>query len=230
MRRWQPIATLLAGLAVAAVLLGLSFRATADSAEPAAAQQTASPQPPATASPEPAGTGEEPPATASPAPEGTEAAKPPPAPPVNATWAGKVKGAGTLAITAKGDKAIAYLCDGRRIEAWLSGTAKAGKLSLTGEGGASVTGTFGNGRATGTITAAGRSHTFNLAAVKKPSGLYRATAQVRGARIVGGWIQLPSGEQVGLATIDGTVVTPSRLDIGTATAIVDGVAVTAAPA
>jgi serine/threonine-protein kinase len=141
-----------------------------------------------------------------------------------------VKGAGTLAISAKGDKAIAYLCDGKRLEAWFTGTAKAGKLSLTGAHGAKLTGTFGNGRASGTVTAAGRSLAFNLATVKKPSGLYRATANVRGAKIVGGWIRLPNGQQVGLATVDGTVVTPSELDIATGTATVSGVTVTATPA
>jgi hypothetical protein len=224
MRRWQPIVTLLAGLAVAAVLLGLSYRATADNANTAAAQEipAAAQQTPPGAEPFVAGV--------SPTPSATKTAPPPSTPPLNVTWAGEVKGAGTLAISAKGDKAIAYLCDGRRLEAWLIGTAKAGKLSLTGAGGATLTGTFGNGRANGTVTAKGRSLKFDLAAVKKPSGLYRATADIRGARIVGGWIQLPNGEQVGLATVDGAVVTPSRLDIATGTATVGGVAVTATDA
>jgi hypothetical protein len=220
MKRWQPIVTLIAGLAVAGVLLGLSYRATVDNADPAAAQQTAAgSEPPATAT-----------ASASPTPSATKPAKPQPAPPLNVTWAGEVKGAGTLAITAKGDKAIAYLCDGRRLEAWFTGTAKAGKLSLTGAGGATLTGRFGNGRANGTVAAKGRSLKFDLAVVKKPSGLYRATADIRGARIVGGWIQLPNGEQVGLATVDGAVVTPSRLDIATGAATVGDVTVTATDA
>jgi hypothetical protein len=239
MRRRQSIVTLFAGLAVAAILLGLSYRATANNANPAAAQQApaAGQETPAAGQETPAA-GQETPAAAkspvtagaSPTQSATEPAKPPQAPPLNVTWAGEVKGAGTLAISAKGDKAIAYLCDGRRLEAWFTGTAKSGKLSLTGAGGAKLTGTFGNGRATGTVTAGGRSLGFDLAAVKKPSGLYRATANVRGARIVGGWIQLPNGEQVGLATVDGTVVTPSKLDLATGTATVDGVTVMAVPA
>jgi hypothetical protein len=234
MRRSQPIVTLFAGLAVAAVLLGLGYRATVDNADPAAAQQApAGAQPPATASAQPpASASLEPPATASagPAASATKPAKPQPPPPLNVTWAGEVKGAGTLAITAKGDKVIAYLCDGRRLEAWFTGTATAGRLNLTGARGATLTGTFGNGRASGTVTAGGRSLNFDLATVKKPSGLYRATADIRGARIVGGWIQLPNGEQVGLATVNDAVVAPSRLDIATGTATVGGVTVTAAPA
>jgi hypothetical protein len=49
-------------------------------------------------------------------------------------------------------------------------------------------------------------------------------------KIVGGWIRLPNGAQVGLATVDGTVVTPSQLDVATGTATVGGVAVVASPA
>lgn len=234
MKPSKPIVTLLAGLAVAAVLLVVNYRVSAGDADPAVAAgaeaaATAGAEPPATA-------GAEPPATAgaSAAPEPTasaaKTAKPPPAPPLDVTWAGEVKGAGTLAITAKGDKAIAYLCDGRRLEAWFTGTAKAGKLSLTADGGATLTGTFGNGKANGTVTVQGRSLNFSLATVKKPSGLYRATADIRGAKIVGGWIQLPNGKQVGLATVDGALASPSPLDIATRTATVDGVTVMATPA
>lgn len=232
MRRSQPIVTLFAGLAVAAVLLGLGYRATVDNANPAAAQQPpAGAEPPATASasaePSAAASAQPPAASTSPTPSATKPAKP--TPPLNVTWAGEVEGAGTLAISAKGDKAIAYLCDGKRLEAWFTGTAKAGKLSLTGARGATLTGTFGNGRAKGTVTVEDWSLNFDLAAVKKPSGLYRATANIRGARIVGGWIQLPNGQQVGLATVDDAVVTPSRLDVATGTATVGGVTVMAAP-
>ena len=70
---------------------------------------------------------------------------------VTATWAGDVDGGkATIAISAKDGVAIAYVCDGNRVEAWLQGTAADGKLDLTGKK-AKLTGTFANGRATGTV-------------------------------------------------------------------------------
>ena len=84
-------------------------------------------------------------------------------------------------------------------EAWLQGTAADGELDLTRpSGGNSLTGTFGNGVAAGDVTAAGRSSSRSrLKTVAPPSGLYRATADVRDAKLVGGWIVLADGDQVG---------------------------------
>ena len=49
---------------------------------------------------------------------------------VNATWAGDVDGGeATIAISVNDGVAIAYLCDGKRVEAWLQGTAADGKLT-----------------------------------------------------------------------------------------------------
>jgi hypothetical protein len=229
MRRARPYVTLLAGLALAAVVLGLSVRAKLDDAKAVAQQQA-----PATASPPP-DTASQPPATASPADlAASPSAKPspsrPPAAPLNVTWAGEVDGAGTLAITAKGDQAIAYLCDGRRLEVWFLGTARAGRLDLKGPDGARLAGTFGNGRAAGTVIVQRKRLDFDLPAVKNPSGLYRATATVRGAKVEAGWIVLPNGEQVGLGTVDDALVMPSRLGVASGTATVGGLPVTAAPA
>ena len=44
----------------------------------------------------------------------------------------------TIAIAVKDGKAIAYVCDGKKIEAWLDGTLQGDTLALTGKGGASV--------------------------------------------------------------------------------------------
>lgn len=225
----RSLVTLLSGLGLAAVLLALSAQATRDTA--AQAQSTPD-QPaaeaPATDQPAPKPSAD-PPATQSPA-GGAAAPAPPPAPPpaLDVTWAGRVDGgSATIAITARGNVAVAYLCDGT-IESWLRGTAADGRLTLTGRG-ATLTGTFGNGRARGTVTAAGRRFTFDVAAVPAPSGLYRATATVRGARVVGGWIVLPDGSQVGLATVDGLPVTPSALDVDSGRATVAGTPLTASP-
>ncbi|GIH08632.1 hypothetical protein Rhe02_66990 [Rhizocola hellebori] len=194
-----PVLTLLAGLAVAAVLLVMSAIAAN---KPADDKVTAANELPAsTAAPAP---------TLSPTPPPTQApAK------VNATWAGVVDGgAATIAIAVKDGVAVAYLCDGKKIEAWLQGTAAAGKLSLTGKNGATLTGTFGGGKATGKIVASGKSWTFTAPTAQPPGGLYRAAQFVNSANVVCGWIVLADGTQVGVCTPDGKEPEPApRLDV-----------------
>src|SRR4029453_18626188 len=108
MKRYAPLITLLAGLILAGVLV---------TASTIAARPAAGPDPSAS---EPA----EPLAQPS-AAQSSAAAEPSPSPAraaakVNAVWAGEVDGGGaTIAISVKDGVAIAYLCDGRRIEAWL---------------------------------------------------------------------------------------------------------------
>jgi hypothetical protein len=218
MKRYAPLITLLAGLILAGVLLTASTIAARPAAGPdPSAGEPAEPlaQPSAAQSS----------AAAAPSPSPTR-----PAAKVNAVWAGEVDGGGaTIAISVKDGVAIAYLCDGRRIEAWLKGVAANGDLFLTGKNGAELIGTFGNGRATGRVTASGRAWTFTAPAVKKPSGLYRATAQVRNATADGGWIVLADGRQVGVLSVDGEPEPAPTLDLSTGVAIVDGTPITAAP-
>jgi hypothetical protein len=178
-------------------------------------------------------------APATPAPTPAPTAEPttapttaPPAKPVSATWAGHVKGGGaSIAIVARKGVAIAYVCDGGRVEAWLKGTAKDGELALTGKGKSRLTGTFGNGRARGAVRAAGGARwTFDVAVAKKPSGLYRSTRQVRSATVKAGWIVLPDGSQVGVFTTDGRDPEPApKLDTASGTAVVDGTTLDATP-
>src|SRR4051812_11954845 len=53
----------------------------------------------------------------------------------------QIKGSGVaLAVTVKGDKAIAYLCDGTALESWLRGSSSSGGLDLTGKAGAALGG------------------------------------------------------------------------------------------
>jgi hypothetical protein len=237
MKRRGPLLTLLAGLALAGVLFALSTTAARDSVKAPVAQQEAAPQeaePPAEQPDDAADAqagGQEDPQEGAPEEPADESAGAAPAGGAagsaaakrNVTWAGRVQGGkATIAIVARGDKAIAYVCDGRKLEAWLSGSAADGALELKGAKNATLTGSFGNGRAEGTIEAGGREFTFDVAAVKKPSGLYRAAAPVRGARLVGGWIVLADGTQVGLATLDGVTVTVPPLDLTSGTATVAG--------
>ncbi|MFI7541818.1 hypothetical protein [Actinoplanes sp. NPDC049599] len=231
MKRNGPLLTLLAGIAVAAVLFLLSMQASGSgtAAQPApAAVAGGSPSVPA------AGAG------VVPVPDGAQAS-PPGAPATvdkeplaqretpDGTWAGRLQ-PGVLALNVKDGKAIAYLCDGRRTEAWLKGTARDGKLDLTGKKGAAFTGTIDKKQAVGKVTIGGRTSDVDIKAVRKPSGLYRAATDVRGAKVVGGWIVLADGTQVGLATVGGRLTRPSQLDVTTGRATVDGSTVAAAPA
>jgi hypothetical protein len=233
MKRNGPLITLLVGIGVAAVLFLLSLQATRTgnaAARPAVAaglQASASPDPVgAVAVPEDAQI-----APASQAPTPAKLDKQPLAQVAtpDGTWAGYLK-LGTLALSIKDGKAIAYFCDGKKAEAWLKGTAQNGRLDLTGKNGAVLAGTVDKDHAKGKVTVGGRPSDFTVKAVSKPSGLYRAAADVRGAKIVGGWIVLKDGTQVGLATVGGRVTTPSDVDVTTGRATVDGSTVTAVPA
>ncbi|MFI1990254.1 protein kinase [Actinoplanes sp. NPDC020271] len=146
--------------------------------------------------------------------------------PVRITLAGHVAdGAGTLAISIRDQQAIAYICDGSKVEAWLKGTAKDGKLDLTGKAGAKVVGTFDTASARGRVTVIGKTHDFVLGIVKKPSGLYRTTTKVRNAQVKGSWIVLPDGRQVGVLT-EGEQTGPApQLDVTNRTTSIDGTSV-----
>jgi len=199
-----PILTLLAGLILAAVVLVLNINGYA-------AKQRAA-----------ANTPTEPTAT-TPAPDEYNTAPPPPVVEAPVTYAGKVGGGGaSIAIAVKDGKAIAYLCDGASTEAWLQGTGTDGQLKLSGADGASLNATYANGTATGTVSAVGRQWTFAIASVAPPSGLYRANATVANAQIVGGWIVLADGTQVGTTRKGGVIATAPELNTASQSAVLDG--------
>ena len=83
------------------------------------------------------------------------------------------------------------------VEAWFQGTAAGGRLVMTGKNGARLNATYYAKKANGDVVADGFHYTFSVPVVHKPSGLYRATADVRGATINAGWIVLPDGTQIG---------------------------------
>jgi hypothetical protein len=223
MRIKGPFLTLTAGVVLAGGVFGLSTAAARVTTTPAGAQRDVS-----------AGTG--PTATATPAPAATPAASETSAPPSAAardvTYAGSIGGGSFLAIATKNGSAIAYLCNGKRLEAWLRGTAAGGKLSLTGKQ-ASLTGTYNTATRTataaGSVIAGGITWKFTIRAVTAPSGLYRATARVRNAQLVGGWIVLADGRQVGIVSLDGVPAGAPALDIAAHTATVEGTPVSAQP-
>jgi hypothetical protein len=205
-----PYITLLTGAALGAVLLVASMLATPKApASPAAA-----------ATPAPAATAAAQPSPASPTPTATAVANVP----ARANYAGEVNGGGaSVAISIHRGQAIAYVCNGSVIEAWLKGTAAGGHLTMTGKGRARLSATYRSKRAVGHVVAHGIRYTFSAPAVHKPSGLYRSIAVVRGAKIKAGWIVLPDGSQVGSLEANADASAPSAtpapmLDVTTGTA------------
>jgi serine/threonine-protein kinase len=204
-----PLITLLSGAAFGAILLTASMLATPQAPPPATAAASPAPAPTATA-----------PSPTSPAPTATAVANVP----SRADYAGEVKGGGaSVAISIHGSRAIAYVCNGSVIEAWLKGTAAGGRLTMTGKNRARLSATYKFKRATGHVVAHGVRYTFSAPAVHKPSGLYRSIAVVRGAKIKAGWIVLPDGTQVGSLEPNSDAAAPSatrapKLDVTTGTA------------
>jgi serine/threonine-protein kinase len=218
MARNGPLYTLLAGGVLGAGLLIAAMVATpdevaADNPEPEATDSPAVEEP--TPTPEPT---VEP--TVEPTPSPTE-------PEVSITYVGYVDGGGaSVAVVVTGDEAIAYVCDGDSVEAWLEGSATDGELDLTGDGG-SLTATNDDSQATGEASLGDNTWTFTVEAVDPPEGLYRfADTIAGGAEVVGGWIVLPDGTQVGVLDVDGETRSAPALDLVTGEVTIDGTAVT----
>ncbi|AVH59556.1 MULTISPECIES: hypothetical protein [Streptomyces] len=215
-KRPGPLLTLLAGLLLGLFMLSLNATTGTKSA---ASSQEESPGP----------------TTAAPSPTPTKATTPP-APstsaPADADYAGRTDDdSAAVAVSVRDGKAIAYFCDGRDQESWLKGGVKDdGTMKLTGKHGAKLNGTLEEGRRIGgTVDLGGQRYGFTADKTVKPSGLYRATATVRGAMLDGGWIVLPGGEQVGILDRDGKPSAAPRIDPETGAVTIDGQTLTAWP-
>src|SRR5215469_167435 len=187
MKRNTPLITLLTGAALGIVLLVASMLATPSKA-PAGYAGAATPTPASAATVASSSAAASPTAAAS-SSSATASANAQ----FRGDYAGRVKGGihASVAISIHGTQAVAYACNGSSVEAWLSGTASGGRLALTGKNGAVLAGNYDSRRAFGNVSADGITYAFSVYTVKKPSGLYRATADVRGAKIKAGWIVLP---------------------------------------
>jgi hypothetical protein len=205
MKRNTPLITLLTGAALGVALLIASMLATPSKAPAGyAAAATPTPTPTAASVASSAATSAAAGTTSSAAAAAANAQ-------FRADYAGRVKGGihASVAISIHGTQAIAYACNGSSVEAWLKGTASGGRLALTGKNGAVLTGSYDSRRAFGNVSADGITYSFSVYQVKKPSGLYRATADVRGATIKAGWIVLPDGTQVGSLESNPDAAAPS---------------------
>ncbi|QIY61908.1 hypothetical protein HEP85_09730 [Streptomyces sp. RPA4-2] len=221
MKRPGPLLTLLAGLLLAVFMLSLNATTgvrNASSSRP----RTPGTAPPASATP---GKSTSPP---SPSPSASPSASPVP----NADYAGRTDDdSSAVAVSLRDGRAIAYFCDGHDKESWLKGDVRDdGTLRLTGKNGAGLDGTLRDGRRIrGTVEFGGRHYAFTADKAVKPSGLYRATATVRGAELDGGWIVLPGGRQVGVLDRDGEPSAAPVIDPETGAVTVDGQKLTARP-
>jgi hypothetical protein len=216
MKRSGPLLTLLAGLLVGLFMLSLNATTGTKTASSSYAKESptpkASPSAPRTSAPP------------SPSPSRT--------PVPDGDYAGRTDDdSSAVAVSLRGGKAIAYFCDGRNKESWLKGDVKDdGSMRLTGKNGAELNGTLRQGkRLRGTVDISGGHYAFTADKTKKPSGLYRATATVRGAKLVGGWIVLKDGTQVGILDRDGEPSAAPRIDPETGAVTVDGQQLTARP-
>ena len=181
MKLKTPYITLLTGAALGAVLLVASMLATPKApASPAAA-----------ATPAPASTASRPPSPASPTPAATAVATVP----ARANYAGEVNGGGaSVAISIHGGQAIAYVCNGSVIEAWLKGTAAGGHADHDRQGPGPAQRDLqlqaGGRRTSSPMASATRSRRPRCTSRRACTG---RSPIVRGAKIKAGWIVLPDG-------------------------------------
>lgn len=169
------------------------------------------------------------PAPAVPEPPPTAAVPEPPAV-VETVWAGRSSGDEvTVAVAVRDGRAVAYVCDGDRVEAWLEGTLTGDRLELAGED-ASLTGTVDDVAAFGSVTVGGVSWPYSAQAVEAPEGLYDGRANVDGVAVRIGWIALDGTVTGGARAADGRLVDAPEFDPAAPGGVeLDGVPVTVTP-
>jgi hypothetical protein len=137
----------------------------------------------------------------------------PPAPTREAVYTGLSSGEEvTVAVAVSGEKASAYICDGKRIESWLEGTVSGEQVDLEGRNGARLTATLSDIAALGIVTVGDRQLPFSAAVAGPPAGIYEGNATVDGEPNRIGWIVLPSGRQVGINNVAGNREPAPELD------------------
>jgi hypothetical protein len=216
MKKYAPLATL-----VAVVLLGAGLLVANMLSNPAN-QTTAAPAPSAAAAAAP---GE--PAAAEPAP-----AEPAPVEPAVVEKAYTGRSAGnevTVAIAVKNGKAVAYACDGKKIEAWMEGALAGDQLTLKGKS-SSLSASVSEKATLGSITVNGAEWPFSAKGVQAPAGLYEGRGVLKGVAARVGWIVEDNGKVTGTANVNGEPQPAPPIDPAAPTAItVDGNTITVSP-
>ena len=189
MSRFAPLITL---GTVAALGGGLVF-VNSTAGQPAVTAGTAAAAPPVAAAQ--AGPG--------PAPD----AAPPAAAPAVAEAAYTGRSAGnevTVALAVKDGKAVAYVCDGKKVEAWYEGTLAGDELQLSAaDGKQGIAAKVTESATLGTVTVGDEELPFAAKGVKAPAGLYEGRASVRGVLTRIGWIVDEDGKVTGVANAGG---------------------------
>jgi hypothetical protein len=150
---------------------------------------------------------------------------------IQAVYAGRSSGNEvTLAVATDGDKAAAYVCNGRTIEAWLQGSVNGNQVTLTGNNGAGLTGSLSGLALFGTVSpGSGLSFPFSAELSPRPAGVFQARITVNGLATRIGWAVLPDGTQAGVA-VAGTTKSPAPpLDLSNDSFAVNGASFKAAP-
>src|SRR5829696_147836 len=147
--------------------------------------------------------------------------------PEKVVYAGRTDDDSTaIAVAVLGDRAAAYVCDGRNVESWMRGSARDGELNLRAKNGDTVEAKLEGSTIDGRIELGDEKLEFTIAEAKRPAGLYR----VRGSGYTIGWIVLPDGSQVGIeARDDGTSTSAPKLDPDQPDVEVNGESVTPKP-
>jgi hypothetical protein len=115
----------------------------------------------------------------------------------------------TVAVAVKDGQAVGYLCNGRSIDAWLTGTATDGRLALEApEKDATIYGDITADGAKGIAVVGDYEFDFEIDPAKPPAGLYRKKDDDSTI----GWIVLPDGRQVGVASTNGSKKPAPALD------------------
>ena len=150
---------------------------------------------------------------------------------VQAVYTGRSSGGQvTLAVATDGDKAAAYVCNGKTVEAWLQGSVNGNQVTLTGHNGAGLTGSLSGLDMFGTVTAStGLSFPFSAELSPHPAGVFQARITVNGLATRIGWAVLPDGTQLGVAVAGPAKHPAPPLDLSNGSFTLNGASFTAAP-
>ena len=179
MRKYAPLLTLVSVVLLGVGLVVANMISTPTRTAPAAASAArAAAAPPAAAAPSAAAAGPGP--ASAPAPAAAPAV-------TQKAYTGRTAGnEATVAVAVNDGKATAYVCDGKNIEAWLSGSLDGDRLSLAGRTG-SLTATLTDRATLGTVVVDGVAWPFSAAGVAEPSGVTSGRASLSDVAARVGW-------------------------------------------
>jgi hypothetical protein len=134
----------------------------------------------------------------------------------------------TVAVGVKDGRAAGYLCDGKKVEAWVEGTLSGDRLTLHGRNAdTGITATVGQRSLLGDVTVGGAVRPFAAQIAAGAEGLYESRRTVEGITTRIGWIVLPDGTQVGVRNNGGERSAAPPLDPLTLQTVDDGLSLRA---